>query len=79
MAKQKHAGKEFEKLGKTIQKTAKEIGLLAVPNRLKLFINGKPGRRWWFVDKQKLVLISAEYGLVDSEAMEFLAKGQKNK
>ena len=79
MAKKKGAGKEFAKIGKEIQKTAKERGLIAFPNRLKLFILGKPGRRWWFVDKQKDVLISAEHGLVDKEAVEFLKRGLKKK
>ena len=79
MAKKKDTGKEFEQLGKRIQKMAKEIGLIAIPNRLKLFIHGKPSRRWWFADKKKNVLLSAEYGLVDTEAVEFLKRGQKNK
>ncbi|MEN8200095.1 MAG: hypothetical protein ABFR63_08485 [Thermodesulfobacteriota bacterium] len=77
MAKKINAGKEFAKLGKEIKKMAKKEGLIAFHNRLKLFIHGKPARRWWFVDKGKDVLISAEYGLVDQEAVEFLKRGQK--
>ena len=75
MAKKKGVGKEFAKLGKEIQKMAKEEGLIAIHNRLKLFIHGKPGRRWWFADKKKGVLLSAEYGLIDKEAVEFLERG----
>jgi len=75
MAKQKCCGKDFEKLGKEIQKIAKKEGLIAITNRLKLFIHGKPCRRWWFADKKRKVLISVEYGLVDKEAMEFLQRG----
>lgn len=77
MAKKKGAGKEFANLGKEIHKMAKTEGLIAIPNRLKLFIHGKPDRRWWFADKKKGVLISAEYGLVDKEAVEFLKRGLK--
>jgi len=70
----KTAGKDFEKLNKEIRKMAKKLGLIAINNRRKLFIHGKPGRRWWFADKEMDVLISAEYGLVDSEALEFLCR-----
>jgi len=79
MTKNKGAGKDFAKLGKKIHKMAKDEGLIAIPNRLKLFIHGKPDRRWWFADKKKGVLISAEYGLVDKEAVEFLQRGSKKK
>ncbi len=77
MAKKKGVSKEFAKLGKEIRKMAEKEGLIAIPNRLKLFIHGKPGRRWWFADKEKGVLISVEYGLVDKEAVEFLKRGLK--
>ncbi len=77
MAKQTCCGKDFEKLGVKINKMAKKEGLIAITNRLKLFIGGKPCRRWWFADKKKNVLISVEYGLVDAEAVEFLERGLK--
>ena len=77
MAKQKCCGKDFEKMGKEIQKLAKKEGLIAITNRLKLFIHGKPCRRWWFAEKKRKVLISVEYGLVDEEALEFLQRGLK--
>ncbi len=77
MAKQKSCGKDFEKLGKEIRQLAKKEGLIAITNRLKLFIHGKPCRRWWFAEKKRNVLISVEYGLVDGEAMEFLQRGVK--
>ncbi len=77
MAKQTCCGKDFEKLGKKIHKMAKKEGLIAITNRLKLFIHGKPCRRWWFAYEEKNILISAEYGLVDAEAMEFLERGLK--
>lgn len=77
MAKRTCCGKDFEKLGAKINKMAKKAGLIAITNRLKMFIGGKPCRRWWFADKKKNVLISVEYGLVDSEAVEFLESGLK--
>ncbi|WP_163337826.1 hypothetical protein [Desulfopila sp. IMCC35008] len=64
--------KEFKKQGKTIFRLAKKQGLIAITNRLSLFIDGKPCRRWWFADKEKKVLISVEYGLIDQEAISFL-------
>jgi len=79
MAKRTCCGKDFEKLGKSINKMAKKEGLISITNRLKLFIHGKPCRRWWFADKKTMVLISVEYGLVDAEAEEFLKRGLKNK
>ena len=79
MAKRTCCGKDFEKLGKEINKMAKKEGLIAITNRLKLFIHGKPCRRWWFADKKTKVLISVEYGLVDAEAVEFLERGLKKK
>jgi hypothetical protein len=77
MAKRTGCGKDFEKFGKEINTMAKKEGLIAITNRLKLFIHGKPCRRWWFADKKTKVLISVEYGLVDPEAMEFLERGMK--
>ena len=77
MAKQKCYGKDFEKLGGKIQKMAKKEGLIAITNRLKLFNDGKPCRRWWFCEKKTNVLLSVEYGLVDMEAVEFLERGLK--
>ena len=56
---------------KAIIKLAKKQGLVAVTNRLSLFID-KTCRRWWFADKNSGVLISVEYGLVDQEAVNFL-------
>ncbi len=67
-----HSGKDFKKQGKVITKLAKKQGLIAITNRLSLFIDGKPCRRWWFADKKKGVLLSVEYGLVDQEAINFL-------
>lgn len=66
--------KDFKKQGKTIAKLAKKQGLIAITNRLSLFIDGRPCRRWWFADKDKGVLLSVEYGLVDKEAMNFLTR-----
>ena len=66
--------KEFKKQGQTISKLAKKQGLIAITNRLSLFIDGKPCRRWWFADKEKKVLLSVEYGLIDKEAMNFLTR-----
>jgi hypothetical protein len=77
MAKRTCCGKDFEKLGKEINKMAKKEGLLSITNRMKLFIHGKPCRRWWFADKKTNLLISVEYGLVDGEAVEFLERGLK--
>ena len=63
--------KEFKKQGKAIIKLAKKQGLIAISNRLSLFID-KPCRRWWFADKNSGVLLSVEYGLIDREAINFL-------
>ena len=63
--------KDFKKQGKRIKKMAKEQGLIAITNRLSLFID-KTCRRWWFARKDNGVLISVEYGLVDKEAVNFL-------
>ena len=75
--KNKKAAKEFEKLNKNIREMAKERDLIAINNRIKLFIHGKPQRRWWFADKKTCVLISVEYGLVDAEAVAFLSRNEK--
>lgn len=77
MSKKKSTAKDFVKLGKEIQKMAQKQGLHAIPNRLKLFIDGRTARRWWFADKKQNVLISVEYGLVDKEAVAFLKRGMK--
>ena len=63
--------KDFKKQGKAIIKLAKKQGLIAITNRLSLFID-KTCRRWWFADKSSGVLLSVEYGLIDSEAINFL-------
>lgn len=67
-----HSSKEFKKQGKLINKLAKKYGLIAVTNRLSLFIDGKPCRRWWFANKKTGLLLSVEYGLIDCEAINFL-------
>ena len=66
-----HSEKDFKKQGKSIIKLAKKLGLVAITNRLSLFID-KPCRRWWFADKNNGVLLSVEYGLIDREAISFL-------
>jgi len=63
--------KDFRKQGKAIIKLAKKQGLIAITNRLSLFID-KTCRRWWFADKNSGVLLSIEYGLIDKEAISFL-------
>ncbi len=72
--KEKKLAKEFEKLGKKIFSQAKKQGLIAINNRSKLFIHGRPNRRWWFADKKNGLLISVEYGLCDDEAMAMLQR-----
>ncbi len=67
-----HSAKDFKAQGKVITKLAKKSDLIAITNRLSLFIDGKPCRRWWFADKNNGVLLSVEYGLVDHEAINFL-------
>ncbi len=67
-----HSAKDFKKQGKNITKLAKKQGLIAITNRISLFIDGKPCRRWWFADKKTEVLLSVEYGLIDKEAVNFL-------
>ncbi len=66
-----HSEKDFNKQGKAIIKLAKKQGLIAISNRLALFID-KPCRRWWFADKKSGVLLSVEYGMIDREAINFL-------
>ncbi|MBU0664445.1 MAG: hypothetical protein KJ990_07880 [Proteobacteria bacterium] len=63
--------KDFNSQGKAIIKLAKQQGFIAITNRLSLFID-KTCRRWWFADKKSGVLLSAEYGLIDKEAINFL-------
>jgi len=66
-----HSEKDFKKQGKAIIKLAKKNNLIAITNRLALFID-KTCRRWWFADKKTGVLLSVEYGLTDREAINFL-------
>lgn len=66
-----HSKKDFNKQGKAIIQLAKKQGFIAITNRLSLFID-KTCRRWWFADKKNGVLLTAEYGLIDSEAISFL-------
>ncbi len=73
----KKIAKEFEKQGKKIFGQAKKQGLIAINNRAKLFIDGRPSRRWWFADKTNNLLISVEFGLCDEEALAMLAKNEK--
>ncbi len=63
--------KDFKKQGKAIIKLANKQGLIPITNRLSLFID-KTCRRWWFADQNNGVLLSAEYGLIDREAINFL-------
>jgi hypothetical protein len=67
-----HSAKDFKKQGKHISKMAAKLDLIAITNRLSLFIDGKPCRRWWFASKKNGVLLSVEYGLIDREAINFL-------
>ena len=64
--------KDFKKQGKLISKLAKKQGLIAITNRLALFIDGKPCLRWWVASNESSVLLSVEYGLIDKEAINFL-------
>ena len=73
----KKISKEFEKKGKKIFNQAKKQGLIAINNRSKLFIDGRPNRRWWFADKKNGLLISVEYGLCDDEAIAMLERNRK--
>ena len=75
--KEKKVSREFEKQGKKILGQAKKQGLIAINNRAKLFIDGRPNRRWWFADKKKNLLISVEFGLCDEEALAMLERNAK--
>ncbi len=75
--KEKKVSMGFEKLGKKILGQAKKQGLIAINNRAKLFIDGRPNRRWWFADKKKNLLISVEFGLCDEEALAMLERNAK--
>lgn len=59
---------EFEKNDKEIREQAKKQGLMVISNRARLFIDGRPKRRWWFADAETGILVSEEYGLCDDEA-----------
>jgi len=72
--KKKKIAKEFEKQGKKIINQAKKQGLIAISNRARLFIDGRPSRRWWFAAKKNQLLISVEFGLCDDEALAMLAR-----
>lgn len=75
--KDKKVSKEFEKLGKKIFSQAEKQGLIAINNRARLFIDGRPNRRWWFADKKNGLLISVEFGLCDEEALAMLERNTK--
>lgn len=75
--KVKKASKEFDKQGKEIFSQAKKQGMLAINNRSKLFIDGRPNRRWWFADKKSNLLISVEFGLCDDEALAMLKQNDQ--
>ncbi len=72
--KPKKVAKEFEKQGKKIRKKAKKQGMMVICNRARLFIDGRPNRRWWFADVKTGILVSEEYGLCDDEALAKLAR-----
>ncbi len=75
--REKKLAKEFARLGKKIRAQADKQGLIAISNRAKLFIDGRPNRRWWFADKENALLISVEYGLCDEEALNMLERNKK--
>ena len=75
--KQKKIAREFEKQWKKIFSQARKQGLIAINNRAKLFIDGRPARRWWFADKKTNLLISVEFGLCDDEALSMLERNKK--
>ncbi len=77
--KKKKLAKEFEKAGSKIRSEAERQGLIAICNRRKLFIDGRPNRRWWFADMKEGLLISVEYGLCDEEAKAMLERNRKAK
>ncbi|WP_153305773.1 hypothetical protein [Desulfogranum mediterraneum] len=66
--------KGFEKKGKKIRSQARKQGLMVMSNRARLFIDGRPNRRWWFADAKSGILVSEEYGLCDDEALAKLAR-----
>ncbi|NOQ46270.1 MAG: hypothetical protein GQ559_06315 [Desulfobulbaceae bacterium] len=72
--KRKKVAKEFEKLGKKIHRQSKKQGMMVICNRARLFIDGRPNRRWWFADTKTGILVSEEYGLCDDEALAKLAR-----
>jgi hypothetical protein len=76
--KEKKIAREFEKQGKKIFSEAKKQGLIAINNRSKLFIDGRPARRWWFADKKTNLLISVEFGLCADEALAMLERNRKS-
>jgi len=71
------AAKKFEKLDKKIRNQAKDQGLTAISNRARLFIDGRPNRRWWFAEDKTGILVSEEYGLCDDEAVAKLNRFRK--
>lgn len=66
--------KEFETQGNKIRRLAKKQGMMVICNRARLFIDGRPNRRWWFADAKTGILVSEEYGLCDDEALAKLAR-----
>ena len=66
--------KEFETQGNKIRSLAKKQGMMVICNRARLFIDGRPNRRWWFADAKTEILVSEEYGLCDDEALTKLAR-----
>ncbi len=77
MAEKKKGAKDFEKQGKKIMSLAKQQGLIAINNRTRFFVDGRPHRRWWFADKTNNLLISVEFGLCDDEAWAMLQRNTK--
>lgn len=73
----KKSSKNFEKTGKQIHKQAKKQGMIVISNRARLFIDGRPNRRWWFADAKSKILVSEEHGLCDDEALAKLARFNK--
>jgi len=75
----KKTAKKFKKLDKKIRRQAKKQGLTAISNRARLFIDGRPNRRWWFSEDKTGILVSEEYGLCDEEAVAKLNRFRKVK
>ncbi len=73
----KKSPKKFEKTNKQIRKQAKKQGMIVISNRTRLFIDGRPNRRWWFADAKSGILVSEEHGLCDDEALAKLARFNK--